>query len=166
MQLKTTIQLHLFVAARTLQSWGREVISLCAILLRENNCSARTQDTGCSYKAPYLFRISAFPSHWNMSSSQLLLHQQEAPNPAKTLTCDTRCKGYAFLFLSTDLHLPMFLLSPHAWVSLPCLQTVTKTSDLQQQATQNHLPNRPVSVKLQHWQCIYPKQALPKQDNI
>lgn len=88
----------------------------------------------------HIYSFSAFPSHQNIPSSQQLLYQQEEPNPAKTLTCHARCKGYASLFPSADLHSPMFLLSPHTWVSLPCLQSATKTSGLQQ-GTQNHLPN-------------------------
>lgn len=130
MQLKTMTQLHLFVTVRTLQNSLLTVLRKGGHLLLPFSWEKttvqlehKTQDLATRL---HIYSFSAFPWHWNTPSSQLLLYQQEETNPAKTLTCHTMSKGHASLSPTADLHSPTILLSPHTWLSLPCLKECNK----------------------------------------
>lgn len=120
---------------------------LCAILLREDNCPVRTQDTAFGYMAPCILicRLSITRKHPITTTAAI---STRGTKPAKMLTCHSRHKGYASLFPSADMQSPMLPFSPHTYVSLPFLVQL-KTSGLQQ-GTQKHLPNQSKPVKPQH----------------
>lgn len=86
-----------------------EVISSCHCPERREPSRWNITQWIC-YKAPR-FLILCLSIASNVPKSQLLLCKQEETNPAKKLTCHTRCKGYASLFLSVSLHSLMLFLS-------------------------------------------------------